>query len=177
MSKPIVGVSSCLLGHAVRYDGDHKYDSKIADSLAQAFELQAFCPEVNSGMSIPRPPIQLRQTERGIRCVRVDYHNIDVTDQLQQSFLPELQWMSGLHGFILKANSPSCGIERVKVFDGDEYQRTGTGLFAQFIRQCLPGLPLVKESQLEDRALREQFIQDVQRYKSVASFAVETNSS
>ncbi len=165
MSKPLVGISSCLLGNAVRYDGEHTLNQTLVESLGQVLALQAFCPEVNSGMSIPRPPIQLRQTERGIRCVRVDDHNIDVTNTLNGSFVPQLPWLQTLHGFILKASSPSCGMEQVKVFEGDEYQRIGTGLFAQFLERHVPHLPIAEEDELDKLKEREQFILRVNEYR------------
>ncbi len=175
MNKIPVGISSCLLGEEVRYDGQHKRNSYIEHTLGQYFEFRRFCPEVASGMPIPRPPIQLRETEIGIRCVEVKNHNRDVTDQLLDSARLQHDWLASLTGYILKKDSPSCGMERVKVFRKDYPNRTGTGLFAQYIKNHFPLLPLEEEGRLGDPELRENFIQRVfvfQRWRQLKQQSV-----
>ena len=127
-----VGLSSCLLGEEVRFDGGHKSNAYIRKTLSHYFEFVPFCPEVESGMSIPRPTIQLRYTDRGVRCVGVKDHNIDVTDQLLGCAEQQRHWLAGLCGYILKKDSPSCGMTRVKIYREDYADRVGTGIFAQF---------------------------------------------
>lgn len=156
-----VGISSCLLGDEVRYDGGHKRNSYIERTLGQYFEFHRFCPEVASGMGIPRPSVQLRETEQGIRCVGVKDHNLDVTDQLMDCCRRQDAWLVELSGYILKKDSPSCGMERVRVYRKDYPNRNGTGLFAQHIKTHFPLLPLEEEGRLGDPGLRENFIQRV----------------
>ncbi|WP_305909583.1 DUF523 and DUF1722 domain-containing protein [Methylomarinum sp. Ch1-1] len=161
MKKIIVGISSCLLGDEVRYDGGHKRNSYIEQTLGEYFEFRRFCPEVASGMTIPRPPVQLRETEQGIRCVGVKDHDLDVTEQLQQCSQQQHDWLATLTGYILKKDSPSCGMERVKVYHKEYPHRSGTGLFAQYIKDHFPLMPLEEEGRLGDSGLRENFIQRV----------------
>ncbi|MBT3813696.1 MAG: DUF523 and DUF1722 domain-containing protein [Gammaproteobacteria bacterium] len=166
--KVRVGISSCLLGQSVRYDGGHKNNPYIVQTLGGFFEFVPFCPEVASGMGTPRPPIQLRATEQGVRCVGVKDHQLDVTEQLQNSANQQDHWLESLCGYVLKKDSPSCGMERVKVYKKDYPDRTGTGIFAQYIQDHFPLLPMEEEGRLGDPHLRENFIQRVyvmQRWK------------
>ena len=166
--KVRVGISSCLLGQAVRYDGGHKNNPYIVQTLGKFFELVPFCPEVASGMGTPRPAVQLRATEQGVRCVGVKDHGLDVTEQLQSCVSEQDHWLENLCGYILKKDSPSCGMERVKIYKQDYPDRSGTGIFAQYIQDHFPLLPTEEEGRLGDPHLRENFIQRVymmQRWK------------
>lgn len=174
-NKIPVGVSSCLLGHHVRFDGGHKNNGYICKTLGQYFAFTPFCPEVESGMDIPRPPVQLRMTDQGIRCVGVKDHSIDVTDQLQDCARQQDQWLNQLCGYIFKKDSPSCGMSRVKVYHDDYPKRDGVGIFARYVKQHFPMLPLEEEGRLGDPYLRENFIQRVyvmQRWKIMHSKAI-----
>ncbi|TAN48430.1 MAG: DUF1722 domain-containing protein [Methylococcaceae bacterium] len=159
--KPLIGISSCLLGYAVRYDGGHKRHSYIEQTLGQYFQFRPFCPEVECGMGVPRPAIQLRATGQGIRCVGVNDPALDVTACLQTMAAQQDDWLGGVCGYIFKKDSPSCGMERVTVYRGDAAQKTGTGIFADYVKQRFPLLPLEEEGRLGDPALRENFIQRV----------------
>lgn len=156
-----VGISSCLLGEHVRYDGGHKNNDYIRKTLGEYFEFIPFCPEVESGMSIPRPAVQLRYTDQGVRCVGVKDHSLDVTEQMNACTERQRHWVENLCGYILKKDSPSCGMTRVKIYKNDHADRVGTGLFAQFIKDNFPLLPLEEEGRLGDPHLRENFIQRV----------------
>ena len=178
-NKIPVGVSSCLLGQKVRYDGGHKNNDYINKTLGQYFQFLPFCPEMASGMNTPRPPIQLRQTEKGIRCVGVKDHNLDVTEQLKSCLSEQDHWLEGLCGYILKKDSPSCGMERVKVYKNDYPDRIGTGIFAQHIKDHFPLLPIEEEGRLGDPYLRENFIQRVyvmQRWKQLNAGQLTLNN-
>lgn len=161
MEKIQVGISSCLLGQQVRYDGAHKYHSYIEQTLGHYFQFRPFCPEVESGMGIPRPAVQLRETLQGIRCVGVKDHNFDVTEQLQNISAEQQHWLGDLCGYILKKDSPSCGMQRVKVYKNDVPSRHGTGIFAAYLQQAFPALPVEEEGRLGDPILRENFVQRV----------------
>lgn len=161
MHKIPVGISACLLGHEVRYDGAHKYHSYIERTLGQYFEFKAFCPEVEAGLGIPRPCVQLRETPTGIRCVGVKDHGFDVTERLEQASARQHDWLGGLCGYILKKDSPSCGMTRVKVYKNEIPARQGTGIFADYLQNTFPNLPLEEEGRLGDPGLRENFIQRV----------------
>ncbi|MDD2737960.1 MAG: DUF523 and DUF1722 domain-containing protein [Methylomonas lenta] len=156
-----VGISSCLLGNLVRYDGAHKYNSYIERTLGQYFQFRAFCPEVEAGLGTPRPAVQLREIDQHIRVVGVKDHNLDVTEALQQVGEKQRSWLEGLCGYILKKDSPSCGMERVKVYKNDIPARSGVGVFANYLQTHFPTLPIEEEGRLGDPGLRENFIQRV----------------
>jgi uncharacterized protein YbbK (DUF523 family) len=110
-----VGIGSCLLGEKVRYDGGHKNDFCVGKTLGQYFDLRAFFPELNIGLGIPRKLIRLsRKGLDVIRCSPIDNPELDFTNALAKSANKKKQWHSNLCGYILKKDSPSCGMERVK---------------------------------------------------------------
>jgi len=161
---PQIGVSGCLLGQEIRYDGRHKSNTFITTVLAQQFDLVPFCPEVAIGLGVPRPPIQLVTTDTGIRVRGVADASIDVTEQLTDyahSIKPQLDPLSG---YIFTARSPSCGLENVRLVDAENTNEKGTGIFAATVKQLLPGLPLIEDEQLDQTELREKFLADVNKY-------------
>lgn len=160
MKKIPIGISSCLLGQEVRYDGGHKYHSYIDATLGQFFEFKSFCPEMVAGLGVPRPAVQLRNTADGIRALGIKDRQLDVTQQLQEAG-QQLSATDQLCGYILKKDSPSCGMERVKVYTNDVPARVGVGLFAAYLQQHFPDLPIEEEGRLGDPRLRENFIQRV----------------
>ncbi|MBS4050909.1 MAG: DUF1722 domain-containing protein [Methylomonas sp.] len=161
MDSILVGISSCLLGNLVRYDGAHKYHSYIERTLGQYFRFRAFCPEVEAGLGVPRPAVQLRDIGSHIRVVGVKDHSLDVTEALRETAEKQSPWLDGLCGYILKKDSPSCGMERVKVYKNDIPARSGVGVFADYLQQRFPTLPIEEEGRLGDPGLRENFIQRV----------------
>ena len=129
--KPRIGISSCLLGNAVRHDGGHKRNRYITDTLAQFFDFVAVCPELEVGMGVPREPVQLLGTPSAPRMIGQESGK-DWTDAMQRFSRRRAVELKKLHltGYILKANSPSCGIDRVRVYGGSgAANRTGRGWF------------------------------------------------
>ncbi|QPK64413.1 DUF1722 domain-containing protein [Methylomonas sp. LL1] len=161
MDTILVGISSCLLGNLVRYDGAHKYHSYIERTLGQYFQFRAFCPELEAGLGVPRPAVQLRRIGANIRVVGVKNHDLDVTEPLRQVGEQQRFWLEELCGYILKKDSPSCGMERVKVYQDEIPARNGVGVFADYLQQHYPTLPIEEEGRLGDPGLRENFIQRV----------------
>ncbi len=165
--KIMIGISSCLVGQAVRYDGSHKRDAYITQTLGQYFDFIAFCPEVSIGLGIPRPTIHLvRQNNAApIRAVNVKDASIDHTASLSTVIERIKPQLCNVSGYILKKSSPSCGMERVKVYDLAKPNlppdRDGVGLFAASLKQHFPLLPVEEEGRLCDPILRENFIERV----------------
>ncbi|MGR9051206.1 MAG: YbgA family protein [Gammaproteobacteria bacterium] len=173
-----VGISSCLVGEKVRYDGGHKNNDFIRLTLGRYFEFRPFCPEVESGMGVPRPPVQLRYTENGVRCVGVRDPQFDATDTLLACSERQRSWLEDMCGYILKKDSPSCGMERVKVYKNDYAERTGSGVFAQFLKDRFVLMPIEEEGRLGDPLLRENFIQRVYvyyRWRRLLAGKLDTN--
>lgn len=154
-----VGISSCLIGDNVRFDGGHKRDAYIVGTLSHYFEFHPFCPEMAIGLGIPRPTMHLIKQDNAIRCVVIKDQSHDVTDRL--CAYAEQVNHTELCGYILKKDSPSCGMERVKVYAGEVPRREGVGIYAEVMMRNHPLLPVEEEGRLGDAGLRENFIQRV----------------
>jgi uncharacterized protein YbgA (DUF1722 family)/uncharacterized protein YbbK (DUF523 family) len=160
-----IGISSCLLGQAVRYDGDHKLDSYVRDTLGRYFEFVPLCPEVAIGLGVPRPPIRLVGDPEAPRAVGVEDPDMDVTRKLDAYGRRMGRAHDGLSGYIFKSKSPSCGLERVQVFGGHGAPRRGRGLYAAAFLAEQPLLPAEEEGRLGDPDLRASFIERVFAYR------------
>ena len=156
-----LGISSCLLGEKVRYDGGHKLDHFITETLGKFVEFVPVCPEVECGLGIPREAMHLVAAPDGPRLVTIRTQ-VDYTERLRawaQKRVVELE-REDLCGFIFKSGSPSSGMERVKIYYGKgEPAKTGVGLFAREFMQHFPLLPVEDEGRLHDPALRENFLE------------------
>lgn len=162
-----VGISSCLLGQEVRFDGGHKRDAFINRVLSEYFEFVPYCPEVAIGLGVPRDPIRLERREGAIRVVGVRQTGLDVTDPLGDYGREVVRANPGISGYILKSKSPSCGMERVKVYDAASGipAADGVGEFARVVMEQWPELPVEEEGRLNDPVLRENFIERVFTYR------------
>ncbi len=166
-----VGVSSCLLGERVRFDGQHKRDAFVVDQLGKHVEWVPVCPELEVGMGVPREPVRLVRLRAapGPRMVGLKTGD-DWTARMQRFAAARVRALDAedLSGFVLKAKSPSCGMTRVKLYDADKTDRapeaTGTGLFAAALLQRFPNLPVEEEGRLCDAHLRENFIERLFAY-------------
>jgi len=162
--EPIrLGVSSCLLGQKVRFDGGHKRDRFLIDVLGDWFEWVPVCPEIDIGLGIPRPSIRLVHGQPFPRLIQ-PVTGEDLTERMEaysQTKLDELK-ARDLDGYILKRASPSCGMERVKVFGkGGSPTKSGVGVYARVLMERWPTLPVEEEGRLNDPVLRERFIEHV----------------
>jgi uncharacterized protein YbgA (DUF1722 family)/uncharacterized protein YbbK (DUF523 family) len=157
-----LAVSSCLLGEKVRFDGGHKRDLYMTEALAAYFDWIPVCPEVAIGMGVPREPIRLVKTERGLRALGTRHPERDMTDRLRDFGETMAAELKDIDGYILKKNSPSCGMERVRVHGtGGAPSRTGAGIYAQALMERRPWLPVEEEGRLNDPVLRENFFERV----------------
>ncbi len=165
MSHPLprIGVSACLLGQPVRYDGGHKRDAFLVGPLSEFVEYVPVCPEAAIGLGVPRPTIRLMGGIERPRLVGTADAGIDVTDRMEIYAEQQAARLGDLCGYILKKDSPSCGMERVKVFNdlGTHAERKGSGVFARILMQRLPLLPVEEEGRLNDAVLRENFVNRV----------------
>ncbi len=160
-----IGVSACLLGRKVRFDGGHKRSRFVTDALGDHFEFVAFCPEVAIGMGTPRQPIRLVGDIQNPEAVGVRNSELNVSQPLRDYGKKAAADMHELCGFIFKKDSPSCGMERVKIYsDKGMPERSGTGLFAHQIMKAHPLLPVEEEGRLNDAGLRENFVTRVYVY-------------
>ena len=162
-----IGVSSCLLGNKVRYDGGHKHDRYLTGSLARYWEFVPVCPEVECGLPIPREAMRLVGSPEAPRLV-TRKSLIDHTDRMTtwaRKRVKELE-NEDLCGFIFKSKSPSSGMERVKIYGKNNMpQPVGVGLFAKAFMEYFPLIPTEEEGRLHDPILRENFIETVFVYR------------
>lgn len=156
--RPQLGVSACLMGERVRYDGGHKALDYARAVLDKHFDLIHICPEVAVGLGIPRPALQLNEGSDGLRVRGVDDPTRDVTDDLARCGQDVARQHPHLAGYLFKSRSPSCGLHAVPVHHA--YGRasyTGRGGFADVLLREIPELPSIQEDELEDEATRESF--------------------
>lgn len=158
-----LGVSACLLGQPVRFDSGHKRCPYLLDELAAYFEFTPVCPEVAIGLGTPREPIRLVQEAERIAVRGVRSASLDVTDALHAYGRDIAARLPDLCGYVLKKNSPSCGMERVKLYAPNGYSIPGgaPGAYAESLMAARPLLPVEEEGRLNDPALRENFIERV----------------
>jgi uncharacterized protein YbgA (DUF1722 family)/uncharacterized protein YbbK (DUF523 family) len=156
-----VGISSCLVGEKVRFDSGHKNNTYINNTLSDYFDFVPFCPEVDIGLGVPREAIRLVLIDEQVRCVGTKTSSLDVTDRLRECAEQQKPWLQELNGYILKKDSPSCGMERVRLYKGKMPDRIGVGIYAQRLMESFPHLPVEEEGRLGDAVIRENFIQRV----------------
>lgn len=166
-----VGVSACLLGEAVRYDGRHKRDAYIVGTLGACFQLVPVCPEVAVGLGVPRQPVRLVAVpgagpDAPPRALGVKDPALDPSDALRDYGRRMAAELGPISGYLLKSGSPSCGMARVKVYGprGGAPARRGVGLYAGALMVARPNLPVEEEGRLGDPVLRENFIARVYAY-------------
>ncbi len=163
MTRPVrIGVSSCLLGLNVRFDGGHKRHDFLVDTLGPRVEFVAVCPEVELGLGTPRQTLRLIRSGDDVRMVMADGH--DYTRAMRAYARRRVEQLKDedLSGYVLKKDSPSCGMTRVKVYDEHgSPSRAGRGLYAEALLERWPHLPVEEEGRLQDEALRENFLERV----------------
>ena len=162
-----IGVSACLLGDEVRYDGGHKRDAFLTNALGPFVEWVKVCPEVESGMGTPRESIRLVDESGRVRLLTVKT-GVDHTASMTAFSATRVIALGDedLCGYVLKKDSPSCGMTRVKVYSGKgPGVKTGVGIFAQALLARFPDLPVEEEGRLTDPRLRENFIERVFAYR------------
>ncbi|MDT8436033.1 MAG: DUF523 and DUF1722 domain-containing protein [Gemmatimonadota bacterium] len=162
-----LGVSACLLGREVRYDGGHKRDRFLTDVLGPYVRWVPVCPEVEIGMGTPRPTIRLERDGERVRLVMPSTGE-DLTRRMENWSAERVGRLAELDlcGYVLKKDSPTCGMERVKLWDANDVPaRDGTGVFAGVLLRELPHLPVEEEGRLNDPGLREAFITRIFAYR------------
>jgi len=145
-----IGLSRCLLGEPVRYDGAAKPSLICRTELAKHFNLIAICPEVDAGMNVPRPAVELVQMAGQLKAIGCDDKSLDVSQQLIEFSERRLAQLNSLSGFVVTPRSPSCGLISVPIKSptGNILKTNGTGLFTRVLMQRFPALPIIEEPEL-----------------------------
>lgn len=174
MLKPIkIGISTCLLGKKVRYDGNHSHDRYLTQTLSLFVKYVPVCPEVECGMPTPREAVRLVGDPENPRLV-TQKTGIDKTGQMKKWIKKRLKELEkeDLSGFIFRSKSPSSGLYRIRVYGDDgKVRKTGTGLFAKAFAEHFPRIPVEEAGRLNDPKLRELFIENIftyQRWRQLA---------
>ncbi len=163
-ARPCLGVSQCLLGERVRYDAKCQTSLVVVEQLASIFTLVPVCPEVEAGLGVPRPPVQLSADIHSPRMTGRDDPALDVTEQILEYTRHKLDQLSQLDGYVFKSRSPSCGLHSTPVYiEGRCITETGRGLFAREFCNRFPDLPVIEDSELESDERLHAFIQQVAR--------------
>lgn len=155
-----IGISACVLGEKVRFDSGHKSSKFVTKELSPYFEFVPVCPEVGSGMTVPRPTIRLISNQERIALIETKDPTRDHTEQMvsySKRKVAELE-QEHLRGYIVCAKSPTCGMERVKVYKKHGAENDGVGLYTKELMQRMPWLPVEEDGRLNDPILKENFI-------------------
>lgn len=173
-----IGISSCLLGYNVRYDGGHKLDRFLRDTLGQYVEYVPVCPEVEYGLGIPRESLRLVGDPSSPRLITTKTHRDHTAGMLGWARKRVIQLRKeDLCGFIFKSRSPSSGMERVKIYgEGGMPVNKGTGLFARVFMDHFPLVPVEEEGRLHDLRIRENFIERIFTLRRWRKILSERNS-
>lgn len=163
LDKPTVALSGCLLGEKIRYNGDHKRHSVVADSLNKIFNFKSFCPEVEMGLGVPRRPVRLIRKNNKIHIVDVEDSSIDHTNLAYQTFEKMAGELKDACGIILTGGSPSCGFEPIKVYDEATEQEWGEakGLWSNYLEKKYPLIPKIDSCNLEKTHCLQTFLTQV----------------
>jgi uncharacterized protein YbbK (DUF523 family)/uncharacterized protein YbgA (DUF1722 family) len=156
-----IGISACLLGEPVRYDGGHKRDAFLAEVLAEHVEWVPVCPEVELGLGVPRPAMRLVHGRRSATRLVVEETGEDLTARMRAYATWRARGLASLEldGYVLKSKSPSCGLSRVPVHDAEDHaDAVGRGLFAEALAEALPLIPMEDERRLARTSVREHFV-------------------
>jgi uncharacterized protein YbbK (DUF523 family) len=152
-----IGISSCLLGEPVRYNGKDKHNQTVINFLGERFEAVSVCPELEMG--VPREPVQLVAGGPSTKIVGVDSGKdwTEAVTHFNARILKELK-QQNLSGFIFKSRSPSCGTKDIPVYNEGEQVDKSAGLFAHAFMKHFPNIPVIDEEALQDETMRKEFI-------------------
>jgi uncharacterized protein YbgA (DUF1722 family)/uncharacterized protein YbbK (DUF523 family) len=176
--RPKLGISACLLGQKVRYDGGDKRDRFLTDTFGLHVEWVPVCPELEAGMGVPREPVRLVSNVSDARMI-AERSGKDWTGAMHRFASERVQGLKelALSGYIFKKDSPSCGMERVRVYNQDGIpNRAGRGIFAGAVIGELPLLPVEEEGRLNDPLLRENFVERIFAYHRWQEYASQRKS-
>ena len=168
-ARPLrIGVSSCVIGEEVRWNGGHSRQRYLTDMLGPFVEYVPVCPEVEVGMGVPRPTVRLVREGETIRMIDPK-NEVDWTSSMNRLSLSRASDLAGedLSGFVLKKDSPTCGVFRVRIYTDTGVERNGRGLFADALIRRMPHLPIEEEGRLNDARIRENFVERIFAYRRV----------
>ncbi|MCF7832026.1 MAG: DUF523 and DUF1722 domain-containing protein [Candidatus Marinimicrobia bacterium] len=174
-----IGISSCLLGNKVRYDGQHKLDRFLRDELGDFVDWVPLCPEMECGLPVPREAMRLVGDDPESPRLMTNKTFQDKTGQMESYISEKLEELEreGLRGFIFKAKSPTSGMRGVKIYtEAGMPSRRGSGIFAREFMKRFPNIPVEDEGRLHDPGIRENFIEKIYVYDRWLNYLNEDKS-
>lgn len=158
-----LGISACLLGEHVRFDGGHKRLTFAVNELSPWVDFVPVCPEMAIGLPVPRPALRLIKQDDSVHLRFSNGREGDLTQDMQTFASKQCDTLEHLCGYIVCAKSPSCGMERVRVYEADSNnnRKSGTGLFTAELQRRFPWLPVEEDGRLQDPVLRENFVERI----------------
>ena len=173
-----IGLSACLAGQEVRYNGGHKQSSLCINTLQKHFNFKTFCPEVAAGFGTPRPTMRLIGNPEAPELTFSNDETAELSAKLISGFNNKIPQFANLDGYILMKGSPSCGLERVKVYqpNGHPHQVLGMGLFARALKEAYPNMPMEEEGRLHDDRLYDNFVTRVYAYHNFRQEVLQQKS-
>jgi len=163
--RPCIGISQCLTTSIVRYDAKSQFNEYLIDELSRHFDLLPICPEVECGLGVPRPPVELIETVTGIRVLGRDNKNLDVSDHLISFSAKKALSLAHLSGYVFKERSPSCGVNSTPVYDSDgSVEYYSSGIFVEALLKQYPSMPVIDDAGLKTREQLDDFIRLVSNY-------------
>ncbi len=175
-----IGISSCLLGNKVRYDGQHKLDRFLRDELGPYVDWVPVCPETECGLGIPREAMRLIGKDTESARLFTNKTFIDKTEQMLEFTFPKLDELEkqNLRGFIFKTKSPTSGMRGVKIYtEAGMPSHRGAGIFAREFLKRFPNIPVEDEGRLHDAGIRENFIETIYVYDRWLTFREKDQST
>ncbi|AHF73195.1 ybgA [Candidatus Sodalis pierantonius str. SOPE] len=159
-SKIPVGISACLMGEKVRFDGGHKRLTFAMDDMVSFVAFTAICPEMAIGLPAPHPALKLVKNPNDHIALRISKETspVDYTASMEAFARQRVRQLADLCGYIVCAKSPSCGMARVRVYEAQGVQKTGVGLYTRILQEQMPWLPVEEDGRLQDVQLRENFV-------------------
>lgn len=163
--KPILGISQCLTDSIVRYDGQSEHKPELIDELQRHFELLTVCPEVECGLGVPRPAVELVELENNIYVMGRDDKQLDISNKLRSYTNAKVLSLTNLSGYIFKSRSPSCGLGSTAVFNSSGQRiHYSNGIFAGKLVATYPNIPVIEDSELNNKSRLDEFTEQVKSY-------------
>lgn len=163
--RPCIGISQCLTNSIVRYDAKTQFNKNLIDELSQYFDLIPICPEVECGLGVPRPPVELIETNEGVRVLGRDIKSLDVSDSLMRYSSTKVLSLAHLSGYVFKARSPSCGVGSTPVYDlAGSVKHYTNGIFVEALIKQYPAMPVIDDAEIIIKEKLMKFMDAVNCY-------------
>lgn len=163
--KPRIGISQCFTNSIVRYDAKSQFNKNLIEDLSRFFELIPICPEVESGLDVPRSPVELVETNKELRVKGRDDKSLDISSLLKSYSKTKVLSLSHISGYVFKARSPSCGVGSTPIYNlNGVVKRYSNGIFVDVLLDHYPSMPVIDDAKIIDSKTLDKFIDSVKKY-------------